>query len=301
MGCKSWHPTSSSGWDVHTFVGSRGSSVKSSFDSLGSDVNGFGYPDMNQWPDKYGRSSAVFKDLLNKTDQREGLWGSHLPIVTMFHSFLAGSECSSCSVPPSPCPGKPGHTFCSENPAPHQCDQPPCHPGNNSGSGWIEWTAVPVADMEGSQQQDVFFRVTKVDDNGTVVDARYFDTFALLGFEGTDLPVEVNDGALVQGMGSPAGSAIAADFYSEVLNQRNYWDATLEREGMMKFSLPGADGLLLRDQAVHVVVRDMISRHDFFWPKYGILPGLYGEPGNDGCPLTIYWSLVGALEMGAFE
>ena len=50
-----------------------------------------------------------------------------------------------------------------------------------------------------------------------------------------------------------------------------------------------------------VVVRDMISRHDFWWPKYGILPGMYGEPGNDGCPLTIYWSMVGALEMGAYE
>ena len=49
-GCKVWHPQSASGWDVHTFVGSRGSSVKSSFDSLGSDVNGMGYPDMNQWP-----------------------------------------------------------------------------------------------------------------------------------------------------------------------------------------------------------------------------------------------------------
>ena len=45
----------------------------------------------------------------------------------------------------------------------------------------------------------------------------------------------------------------------------------------------------------------MISRNDFWWPKYGILPGMYGEPGNDGCPLTIYWSMVGALEMGAYE
>lgn len=126
--------------------------------------------------DKYGRSSAVFKDKLNTTDQREGLWGSHLPIVTMFHSYLGGSQCGECSVPPSPCPSHLGHTYCSTNPAPMQCEQPPCHLGNNSGSGWIEWTAVPVADMEGSQQQDVFFRFTKVDSNGTVVAARYFDT-----------------------------------------------------------------------------------------------------------------------------
>ena len=275
--------------------------MKAAFDSLGSDVNSMGYPEMNPWPDKYGRNGAVFKDRTNRTDQREGLWGSHLPIVTMFHSFLAGSECVQCSVARSPCPGEPGHTFCSTDPAPRQCEAPPCHYGNNSGSGWIEWTAVPVADMEGSRYQDVFFRITKVDSNGTIVDARYFDTYALRGFEGTDLPAEINDGALVQGMGSPAGSEIAADFYAEVLKQRKYWEATLSKEGMMSFSLPGDDGLLLRDQAVHVVVRDMISRHDFFWPKYGILPGYYGEPGNDGCPLTIYYSLVGALEMGAFE
>jgi hypothetical protein len=282
-GCKVWHPQGASGWDVHTFVGSRGSSVKAAFDSIGSDVNGMGYPDMNQWPDKYGRSSAVFKDRLNTTDQAEGLWGKHLPIVTMFHSYLGGSQCSRCSVPPSPCPGKPGHMFCSANPAPRQCDQPPCHWGNNSGSGWIEWTAVPVADMDGSQHQAVFFRVSKVDANGTVIDTRYFDTYALRGFEGTDLPTEINDGALVQGMGSPSGSAIAVDFYAEVLRQRDYWTATLQTEGMMNFTLPGADGILLRDQAVHVLVRDMISRHDFFWPKYGILPGLYGQPGN-GAP-----------------
>jgi hypothetical protein len=84
-------------------------------------------------------------------------------------------------------------------------------------------------------------------------------------------------------MGSPSGSAIAVDFYAEVLRQRDYWTATLQTEGMMNFTLPGADGILLRDQAVHVLVRDMISRHDFFWPKYGILPGLYGQPGN-GAP-----------------
>ena len=36
-----------------------------------------------------------------------------------------------------------------------------------------------------------------------------------------------------------------------MLKQREYWEATLEREGMMAFSLPGNDGRLLRDQAIH--------------------------------------------------
>eukprot|EP01052_Picozoa_sp_SAG31_P026621 SAG31_NODE_2428_length_5715_cov_6.736111_2_plen_152_part_00 len=151
--------------------------------------------------------------------------------------------------------------------------------------------------MNGSQHQDVFFRVTKVDANGTVIDARYFDTYALRGFEGTDLPIEINDGAIVQGMGSGPGSMIAADFYAEVLEQQRYWTATLETEQMMAFLLPGPDGQLLRDQAIHVVVRDMISRHNFWWPKYGVDPGFYGHPGNDGCPLTIFWTMQGALEV----
>ena len=41
---------------------------------------------------------------------------------------------------------------------------------------WIEFVAVPVADMEGSPEQDVFFRISKIHANGTVLDRRYFDT-----------------------------------------------------------------------------------------------------------------------------
>ena len=43
---------------------------------------------MNQWPGKYGRSSATFKDQLNATDEREGLWGGHLPIISFQHTII---------------------------------------------------------------------------------------------------------------------------------------------------------------------------------------------------------------------
>jgi hypothetical protein len=43
---------------------------------------------MNQWPGKYGRSSATFKDQLNVTDEREGLWGGHLPIISFQHTII---------------------------------------------------------------------------------------------------------------------------------------------------------------------------------------------------------------------
>ena len=35
---------------------------------------------------------------------------------------------------------------------------------------------MPVADMDGNVEQGVFFRVTKIAVNGTVLDARYFAT-----------------------------------------------------------------------------------------------------------------------------
>ena len=139
--CKVWDPMSNAGWNVHTFVGSRSSSVKATFDALGSSSSNFGSPDMNPWPGKYGRTSAVWKDPINYMDQREGLWGSHLPIVSFQHTVLAGSGCVNCSVAAKPCPGKQGHTWCPSNPAPGQCDQPPCSRPATAG-GWIEWVAV---------------------------------------------------------------------------------------------------------------------------------------------------------------
>ena len=62
-----------------------------------------GSPNMNQWPGKYGRSSATFKDTLNSTDEREGLWGSHLPIISFQHTIIGppsngpGATCGHCS------------------------------------------------------------------------------------------------------------------------------------------------------------------------------------------------------------
>ena len=47
-GRKPWAPPGGNGWNVHTWTGSRGSSVKMCFDTLGSEVTMTGSPDMNQ-------------------------------------------------------------------------------------------------------------------------------------------------------------------------------------------------------------------------------------------------------------
>eukprot|EP00660_Eupelagonema_oceanica_P000093 gene93-9982_t len=150
---KAWSPQAS-GWNAHTYVGSRGASQDAVFDSNAGDVNSVGYPTMNQFLGKYHRSTATFKDALSRLEQREGLWGDYLPVVTLHFKMKQG--------------------------------------------GWIEWTAVPVADMKGNIAQDVFFRVMKLNRTGEIMDARYFDTYAYREMDG------VSGDAAVPGMGHPA-------------------------------------------------------------------------------------------------
>ena len=62
-------------FNVHTWTGSRSSSTDAAFDSNGADISEMGYPTMNQFTGKYGRSSAVFKNSIEPLGQKEGLWG----------------------------------------------------------------------------------------------------------------------------------------------------------------------------------------------------------------------------------
>ena len=42
----------------------------------------------------------------------------------------------------------------------------------------------PVPDMEGSKEQDVFYRMLKLAPNGTILEQRFWDTYSFLGTEG---------------------------------------------------------------------------------------------------------------------
>eukprot|EP01051_Picozoa_sp_SAG22_P001014 SAG22_NODE_35_length_27276_cov_20.395849_2_plen_444_part_00 len=210
--------------NVHTWVGSRSSWTDVPFDSNGGDISYLGTPVMNQWTGKYHRSKAVFKNKLEPLLQREGLWGGWLPIVTYHFRVQPGggttNDCE-CSGKRQPCPGPShaGHTFCPTDPTPGQCDTPCANSSaghnntNSSGAeaAWIEWTACPVADMKGNRAQDVYFRVLKVAADGSVLDARYFDTYAFRWADAVDG---------VPGMGQGPGSTTAARFYGAVLDQK---------------------------------------------------------------------------------
>jgi|EP01047_Picozoa_sp_COSAG01_P042264 hypothetical protein len=75
----------------------------------------------------------------------------------------------------------------------------------------------------------------------------------------------------------------------------------------MGMSLPedtgpeGSDGLVLKDMALHSVVRDMITRRQVFFPQYGVLPGTYGQPMANGFPETFWGTMTMALELGLEE
>ena len=44
--------------------------------------------------------------------------------------------------------------------------------------GWIEYTAAPVPDMKGSMEQDAYFRVQRIAENGTVLKSQYYENYA---------------------------------------------------------------------------------------------------------------------------
>lgn len=257
---------------VHTFVGSRGASVDACFDSIASDVNDMGYPSMNQFPGKYGgRSSAIFKDPLNRSATLEGLWGGHLPIISFSFAMLRSNA---------------------------TMDDGAEEVGSGAASGgWIEFTAVPKPDMKGSIEQGVMFRLLKLGASGQVLDAKYYDTYVYTSAGGTwgRAPAEGQNGT----------STTASRFYSTVAEQVAYWQATWQSEGLMELELPhrpqDTDGAMLAQLAKHGLVRDMITRQQTFFPKYGVLPGVYGQPANNGFEDTFTATMTAALEMGAFQ
>lgn len=105
----------------------------------------------------------------------------------------------------------------------------------------------------------------------------------------------------VPASGEPPGSHIAKAFYSCVLEQRQFWSDELEAEGMVEFDLPrdnGTDGVMLRNMAMHSVVRDMITRRNTYFPQYGVLPGNYGTGMANGFPDTFVGTATMALELG---
>lgn len=263
----------------------------------------------SQFPGKYGRSTAVFKQKINTLKTREGLFGGWLPIVSYRYTEASGSDSkpspTNRSCTPPTCRGcahaKPDQPVrpCHHNAA--ECCPPPASPPLESTGtpNEIEWTAVPVEDPTGSIELTVYFRVLRIDlANRTVLDAKFYQTYAYSASGG------------VPAKGQSAHSKTAKRFYSAISAQQDYWERTMKSEGAMVLSLPeahGTDGTMLVNQSMHSIARDMISRigaangtGQGFFPQYGV-SGVYAKAANHGFEDTFQASFTMALEWGCFE
>ena len=119
------------------------------------------------------------------------------------------------------------------------------------GGGSIEFSAVPVADMQGNREQDAFFRLLKLDASGKVEDVRYYDTYDVRPVKHDRLHTTLlagrlrfhTDRAALQtwsfgGQGHPPGSACATAFYQALLDLHDYWEAEFAAEGVLALELP---------------------------------------------------------------
>ena len=121
-----------------------------------------------------------------------------------------------------------------------------------------EVTAVPKAENDGNHELAVFYRFQQVLVDGSsgklsLGTAVYFETYQYV---------------------AGAFTAEPQHFFDAMLAQRKYWDSTWKAEGLMRVNLPmggATDGSMLLDQAHHGLVKDMITRLDTWWPRYGVV------------------------------
>lgn len=99
----------------------------------------------------------------------------------------------------------------------------------------------------------------------------------------------------------PIKASSAAGFYANLLENKRWWAAELKAEGMMDLSLPSpatTNGTWLKTQAVHGIVKNMITRQRTWQPRYGVCPG-YGAVVYHGVPDVFTSTATAALEFGA--
>ena len=256
------------GGGVRTFVGSRSASVDATFSDHAEDCSANGFPSVQSYVINL-TSVAMdeptitdFSSYLNFTAIADGLVGGHLPAAAFYFPILRQNF----------------STF--------------------GGSRYWTMIAAPVPDMRGGREQSVWFRFQQLRcaraDLGPPCDLhgppQYYDTY---WFSSSPIP----SSRWVR----PELRANASGFYSNLLELHRWWGAELAAEGIVDLSLPETaqtNGTWLRDQAVHSVVRSMISRDDTWHPRYGVLPG-YGITLQDGFQDTFTATATAALEMGA--
>lgn len=192
--------------------------------------------DCGQWTG-YPRPATVISEPLDLGNTLEGLLGGELPIlVWVFPVKPSNRDNSTVNTNAKPKILTAAQVV--------------------QGCRW-EMTVVPVADVEHNHEQPAFFRFAR-----------------LCGKELSGTPLYYDTNIYTPDYRPPAEA-----FYRAVLGQRTYWSDTWKTEGVLSMSLPnagGTDGTVLRDQMLHSLLRDMITRVDTFFPRYGICGGAGG-------------------------
>ena len=263
---------------VRTFVGSRSASVDATFSDHADDCtdNGFPRPQtyvMNLTAIANGEPAIQdFITYINFTTMSDGLVGGVNPNAVFYFPIL-----------------------------------PQNFSGWGRGSRYWSMVASPVPDMQGGREQSVWFRFQQIvcagAGMGTAKGAapdrscalkgkpQYYDTYWYSN----------SPGNITNQWIPPSALANASGFYANLLAVKRYWDTTIADEGMMEVKLPDTpanNGSWLSQQAVHSIVRSMISRDNTWHGRYGVLPG-YGITLQDGFEDTFTATATGALEWGS--
>ena len=269
---------------VRTFVGSRTSRVDATTDNHGGDSNWQGWPSWESYAiNMHNKATAEPQQTYNGSASADGLVGGVLPTWVTYTPMLANSSLDNKTV---------------------------MQPGRY-------WTVMQVAvqaqecnaqqDQTCNPEQNVLIRFQQVVCTGP--DRKppckihgwpmYWDSYWFSRFPGVN-KTDANTQTLLTG---PVNATSSTSFYATLLDNRRYWDMELAAEGMMEISLPSpssTNGTWLKTQAVHSIVRSMITRQNTWEPRYGVCPG-FGAPNFYGLQDVFTTTATAAMEYGAME
>jgi hypothetical protein len=264
---------------VRAFVGSRSSSADSTFNDQGEDASQYGFPPPLAYVFNLtniaegGIPIKTRNGYINQSGMAEGLVGDGLPVVIFYFPVL---------------PKEKNKYLPDDVPA-------------NSSRYWT-MIANPNPDMEGSREQQVWFQFKQVECAGLemrppcrmIGSPQYWDTYWWSS-------VPANGNTSTTGPLVPANSS---GFYATLLKNRRWWSNELDSEGIMELDLPSTgtstNGTWLSIQARHNLILSMITKHDTWGPRYGVLPG-YGYTMQNGFEDTFTSTTMAALEWGAMR
>jgi hypothetical protein len=267
---------------VRTFVGSRTARVDATTDNSGGDSNWQGWPSWESYAiNLHNQVTGEPTQAYNGSDSADGLVGSVLPAVVFYTSMMPNATRDN-----------------------HTVEQPGRY-----------WTVMQVAvqdqacdpkqDQVCNPEQNVLIRFQQVACAGPNKTPpcklhgwpMYWDSFWFSRFPGANTS-DANTQTLLTG---PINATSSKDFYLTLLDNRRYWAKQLSAEGMMDLSLPSpssTNGTWLMTQAVHSIVRSMITRQNTWEPRYGVCPG-FGAANFYGLQDVFTSTATAALEFGA--